>query len=379
MQYSPLHYGSNVYRSEVRTTRLSAHGYCWNMTSTLSWPEMLERLLAGGNLSVAEASSAMNQVISGEISSAQLAAFLVALRAKGESVDEVLGFREAVLAQAVPLTVDRDAVDIVGTGGDHHKTVNISSTAAIICAAAGVPVLKHGNRAASSSSGSSDVLAELGIPLDQTPADVQRVFADLGIGFAFAAAHHPGFRHAGPTRVELGIPTVFNILGPLCNPARPRAAALGVASLERVGLIVGVLQSSDVSGLVFRGDEGLDELSTCGHSRIWEISRGQVFEHDFDPRSVGIQLATLDDIRGGSPAQNAQTIRDVLSGSTGAVRDVVCLNAAAGLVAFDLLSHPDHSQRPIVDRISDGLTLAYETIDSGRAFAKLNAWIAATN
>jgi anthranilate phosphoribosyltransferase len=349
------------------------------MTSTHSWAATLTTLLAGGNLSVDEATSTMSAVISGEATSAQLAAFLVALRAKGETVDEVIGFRDAVLSQARRLEVSPRALDIVGTGGDQHKTVNVSTTASIVAAASGVPVLKHGNRAASSASGSSDVLAMLGVNLDLEPADVARVFNDVGISFAFAAAFHPGFRHAATTRAEIGIPTIFNILGPLCNPARPLASAVGVASLDRVPLIVGVFQSRDANALVFRGDNGLDELSTCGHSHVWEVTRGRVIEHDFDPRDVGLNIATLDDIRGGTPEENAQIVRATLEGEQGAVRDIVTLNAAAGLVAFDLIDHPDSVETPLVDRVSAKLAIAREAIDSGAAATKLAAWVAATD
>ena len=348
------------------------------MTSTHSWPATLTTLLSGGNLSVDEATHAMTEVISGNATNAQLAAFLIALRAKGETVDEVIGFRDAVLANAVPLNVSERALDIVGTGGDQHKTVNVSSTASIVAAAAGVPVLKHGNRAASSASGSSDVLSKLGINLELDAEAVAHVFNETGISFAFAAAFHPGFRHAAATRSEIGVPTIFNILGPLCNPARPLASAVGVASLERVPLIVGVFQSRDANALVFRGDNGLDELSTCGHSRVWEVTRGRVIEHDFDPREVGISLATLDDIRGGTPDENAETVRRTLDGQKGAVRDIVTLNAAAGLVAFDLIDRPDSIEIPLNERIARKLDVAHEAIDSGAASAKLEAWAQAT-
>jgi anthranilate phosphoribosyltransferase len=349
------------------------------MTSTHSWPATLTTLLAGGNLSVDEATQAMSEIISGNATSAQLAAFLIALRAKGETVDEVIGFRDAVLDHALALDVSPRALDIVGTGGDQHKTVNVSSTASIIAAAAGVPVLKHGNRAASSASGSSDVLSKLGINLDLDSAGVARVFNETGISFAFAAAFHPGFRHAGPTRSEIGVPTIFNILGPLCNPARPLASAVGVAAVERVPLIVGVFQSRDANALVFRGDNGLDELSTCGHSRVWEVTRGRVIEHDFDPREIGIPIASLEDIRGGSPDENAIIVRETLSGRTGAVRDIVTLNAAAGLVAFDLIDRPDSIEIPLNERIAGKLDEAREAIDSGRALAKLENWALASH
>lgn len=348
------------------------------MTSTHSWPATLTALLAGGNLSVAEAAVLMSEIVEGNASDAQLAAFLIALRSKGETVDEVIGFRDAILEHALSLEVNSRALDIVGTGGDQHKTVNISTTASIVAAACGVPVIKHGNRAASSASGSSDVLAMLGINLKLEPASVARVFNEVGLSFAFAAAFHPGFRHAARARAEIGVPTIFNILGPLCNPARPLASAVGVAAVERVPLIVGVFQSRDANALVFRGDNGLDELSTCGHSRIWEVSRGRVNEHDFDPRDVGIELATLDDIRGGTPEENARTVRETLAGNEGPVRDIVALNAAAGLVAFDLIDHPESVDIPLIERVGHKLSIVREAIDSGAAQSKLEHWARAS-
>ena len=348
------------------------------MATEHTWPETLTRLLAGEDLSIAHATWAMTEIISGNVTDAQLAGFLVALRAKGETVDEVVGFRDAILENALDLPVSTRALDIVGTGGDHHKTVNVSTMSAIVCAAAGVPVVKHGNRAASSASGSSDVLTELGIDLGLSPENLVEVFDETGIVFAFAAAFHPGFRHAATARTQMGIPTIFNILGPLCNPARPEANAVGVASLERVPLIVGVLQSRDASALVFRGDEGLDELSTVGHSHVWEISRGQIHEHDIHPRDVGLPVATLDDIRGGTPQENAIIARATFAGQTGPVRDIVLLNAAAGLTAFDALDRPDDASEPIVARLERNMTRAAEAIDSGAAAATLAAWSSAT-
>ncbi len=349
-----------------------------DMSTQYTWPQTISTLLDGEDLSVSHATWAMNDIVSGEVTDAQLAGFLVALRAKGETVDEVVGFRDAVLHNAVALPVPSRALDIVGTGGDNHKTVNVSSMASIVCAGAGIPIVKHGNRAASSASGSSDVLAELGIDLSLSPQELADVFAEVGIVFAFAAAFHPGFRHAGKARTELGIPTIFNILGPLCNPARPEANAVGVASIERVPLIVGVLQSRDASALVFRGDEGLDELSIVGHSRMWEVNRGRVEEHDIDPRELGIQAATLDDIRGGTPAENAAIARDTFAGKPGPVRDIVLLNAAAGMAAFDLIDHPESSNTHIAERLARGMARAAEAIDSGAAADKLAAWAVAT-
>ncbi|MHB1172682.1 MAG: anthranilate phosphoribosyltransferase [Lacisediminihabitans sp.] len=348
------------------------------MSSDPTWPRLLNSLLDGNDLAISEASWAMRQVMVGEATPAQLAGFLVALRAKGETVDEVVGFRDAILENALPLDVDPMALDIVGTGGDRFGTVNVSTMASVVAAASGVPVVKHGNRAASSQSGSSDVLGALGLNLDLAPDQVARVLGETGITFAFAALFHPGFRHAASTRKELGVPTVFNFLGPLCNPARPEASAVGVSSLDKVPLIVGVFQTRGATALVFRGDDGLDELTTTGHSHIWEVSRGAVTEHDLDPLDLGIPRADVSALLGGDPARNAAIVRSTLAGEHGPVRDIVLLNAAAGLVAYDLAVHPSHGQDAIVDRFRTKLAVAAESIDSGAATAKLDAWIAAT-
>ena len=348
------------------------------MSENLTWPSLLTQLLDGENLSIAQATWAMNEMVGGTATPSQIAAFLIALRAKGETVDEIVGFRDAVLEHALELPVTARALDIVGTGGDRHRTVNVSTMASIVAAATGVPVLKHGNRAASSASGSSDVLSELELNLDLDPAGVARVFDEVGISFAFAALFHPGFRHVGETRREIGVPTLFNFLGPLCNPARPEATALGCAQLDRVPLMVGVFQTRDASALVFRGDDGLDELTTTGHSHLWEVSRGRVVEHDLNPADLGIPRARLDDLRGGSPAENAQVVRRVVAGEAGAVRDIVLLNAAAGLVAFELSENPGSIEIPILQRLQGQMQVCAEAIDSGAAAAKLDAWVAAT-
>jgi len=348
------------------------------MTFDLSWPYILSALLARRDLSIGEASWAMQRVMAGETTAAQLAGFLVALRAKGETVDEIVGFRDAILEYSLPLEVDPMALDIVGTGGDRFGTVNISTMASIVAAAAGIPVIKHGNRAASSKSGSSDVLGELGINLDLRPTQVAEVFTQTGITFAFAALFHPGFRHAGPVRAELGVPTVFNFLGPLCNPARCEANAVGVAQLDRVPLIVGVFQSRGATALVFRGDDGLDELTTTGHSHIWEVSRGSVTEHDLEPLELGIPRADISALLGGNAAQNASIARAVLGGQRGPVRDIVLLNAAAGLIAFDLARDPSQRQVAIEKRFRDKIKVAGQAVDSGAALAKLDAWALAT-
>jgi anthranilate phosphoribosyltransferase len=320
----------------------------------------------------------MERVMAGEASPATLAGFLVALRAKGETVDEIVGFRDAVLARAVPLQVPTDAVDIVGTGGDGFRTVNVSTTAAIIVAAAGIPVIKHGNRAASSASGASDVLSALGLRMDLDAAQVAAVFERVGLTFVFASAFHPGFRHAAEARAALGVPTVFNFLGPLCNPARPDANLLGVASPRVVPLVTGVLQTRGATALVVRGDDGLDELSTTGHSHIWEVSAGAVTEHDVHPADLGLPTARIEDLVGGSPDDNAAALRRVLDGDGGPVRDFVLLNAAAALVAWDLLQDPGQAERPMVRRLRERYRTAAETVDSGAAKARLAAWVDAS-
>jgi anthranilate phosphoribosyltransferase len=348
------------------------------MTTHPTWPAILTSLMNGDDLSVSDAAWSMEQVMTGRATHAQLAAFLVALRLKGETVDEIVGFRDAILEHALPLPVDAMALDIVGTGGDRFGTVNVSTMASVVAAAAGVPVLKHGNKAASSASGSSDVLRALGVDLTLAPERVAEVFAQTGISFAFAAAFHPGFANAGPVRAELGIPTVFNFLGPLCNPARPEASAVGVAQLDRVPLMVGVFQTRGATALVFRGDDGLDELTTTGHSHIWEVSGGTVKEHDLDPRDLGIARATIEDLQGGDAAHNAQIVHDVFGGAEGPARDIVLLNAAAGLVSFELAKDSSQFQRTILDRFRDKLAVAAEAIDSGAAARKLDEWVAAT-
>lgn len=348
------------------------------MPDSLTWPDLLTTLLGGRDLSVWESTWAMRQVMHGEVSEAQLAGFLVALRAKGETIDEIVGFRDAILEAAVPLPVSSDVLDIVGTGGDRIGTVNVSTTAAIIIGAAGIPVVKHGNRAASSSSGSSDVLAALGLDLTLDPAHVASVLDRTGVTFAWAAAFHPGFKHAAVARRDLGVPTVFNMLGPLCNPARAEANAVGVAQLDRVPLITGVFRTRGATALVFRGDDGLDELTTTGHSRIWEVVRGDIHEHDLDPRDLGIPLADLSDLVGGSPEHNADVLRRTLSGERGPVRDIVLLNAAAGIVAYDLSHDAGLTQIPIVERLRDGYARAADAVDDGGAAAKLDDWVRAT-
>jgi anthranilate phosphoribosyltransferase len=350
------------------------------MATDHTWTSILSHLVEGSDLSISESTWAMQSVVLGEATSAQIAGLLVALRIKGETVDEIVGFRDAALENSLPLDVDPMVLDIVGTGGDPYGAVlNISSIAAVIAAASGIPVVKHGNRGASSASGASDVLAALGLNLEIPPERVAAVLQETGITFAFAAMFHPGFRHAGPVRKELGISTLFNILGPLCNPARPEASAVGVASLDRVPLIVGVFQTRGATALVYRGDDGIDKLTTTGHSHIWEVSRGFVTEHDLNPVDLGIPTAKISSLLGADAAHNATVARGVLAGEPGPVRDIVLLNAAAGISAFELAKDPDLNRVPIVERLALSMETAAAAVDSGRAASKLNEWVAATN
>ncbi|MEY4899468.1 MAG: anthranilate phosphoribosyltransferase [Actinomycetota bacterium] len=344
-----------------------------------SWTTLLSHLLEGRSLAVAEASRAMTDIMNGDVSDARLAALLVALSAKGESVDEVVGFRDAILSAALPMDISTDAVDIVGTGGDPIGVINVSSIAAIVVSAAGVPVIKHGNRAASSKSGANDVLTALGINISLEPDRVARVFAEIGVTFINAMVFHPGFRNAGPVRQELAIPTIFNVLGPLCNPARPEANALGMSNPARIPLAVGLFQQRGATALVYRGEDGIDKITTTGHSKVFEVSRGSITEHDFDPREVGFAYSSIDDIRGGTPDENAALARTVLAGEKNAARDIIVLNAAAGIVAHRLSKNPAERDRSLVERMSEAAEVATHSIDSGAASAKLDAWVAATN
>lgn len=351
-----------------------------DMSSDFSWSETLTHLLERRDLTVAQASRAMEAVMAGEVTDSQMAAFLVALRAKGETVDEIVGFRDAVLQHAVFLPIDPMVLDIVGTGGDPYgAVVNVSSIASIVAAAAGIPVVKHGNRAASSSSGASDVLGALGVNLELDPSEVARVFHQVGLTFVFAAKFHPGFRHAATARKEIGIPSVFNILGPLCNPVGPEASAVGVSNLGRVPQVAGVFRNRGATALVYRGDDGIDKMTTTGHSHVWEVTRGQIYEHDVNSEELGLAKARPEDLLGDSPEHNARLARSVLAGESGPVRDIVVLNAAAGLVSFALAENPSERERGLVERLREKITVAEETLDSGLAEKKLEEWVAASN
>lgn len=344
-----------------------------------NWPALLGKVISGDSLTVAEAATTMRSVMNNELSEARLAGLLVALKSRGETVDEVVGFRDAILEAAEPIKISTDAVDIVGSGGDPIGVINVSSIASIVVAASGIPVIKHGNRAASSASGANDVLTELGINIGLDSERVAKVFAEIGLTYLNAMVFHPGFKNAANTRGQLGIPTIFNVLGPLCNPARPEANALGMAQAERIPLVVGLYQKRGATALVYRGEDGIDKLTTTGHSRVIEVSRGSVTEHDFDPREIGFTFSSLESIRGGSPAENASLALRVLKGEPGAARDIILLNSAAGIIAHRLSHNPAEREISFVERMSDAVEVARAAIDSGAAKSKLEAWVAATS
>ncbi|WP_043173200.1 anthranilate phosphoribosyltransferase [Streptomyces sp. NRRL B-24484] len=338
-----------------------------------TWPDVLSALLRGEDLAEADTSWAMDQIMSGEASPVQVAGFMVALRAKGETVEEIAGLVDAMYAHAEPLHIPGPAVDIVGTGGDRAKTVNISTMSAIVAAAAGAKVVKHGNRASSSASGSSDVLEKLGIGLDLGASRVAEVAEEVGLTFCFAAKFHPAMRHAATARAGLGVPTAFNILGPLTNPARVTSHAVGCFDTRLAGLIAGVLARRGATALVFRGDDGLDELTVCTTSHVWIVKDGAVTETQFDPRDVGIELAGIEALRGADAEHNAGVARRLFAGEQGPVRDAVLLNTAAALAALDL------TDAPLAEQLAAGIERAAAAIDSGAAEATLKRWAEATS
>ncbi|NUL60832.1 anthranilate phosphoribosyltransferase [Brevibacterium luteolum] len=337
------------------------------------WPDLLVALMNKENLDAATAGWAMDEIMSGSVPDVTMAAFLVAHHAKGETVEEITGLVEAMMGHAVPLEGLSDAVDIVGTGGDRAKTVNISSTASFVIAATGQRVVKHGNRATSSASGSADVLETLGLVLDLTPEQSRQLADDVGMAFCFANVYHPAMRFIAPVRRAIKVPSAFNILGPLTNPARTRATAVGVASREMAPLVAGVLARRGDSAVVFRSQDGLDELSNTAVNDVWEVRDGSITHSGFDACSLGFPRVTKDDLRGGDPAFNAQAIQSVLAGEHSAVRDIVLLNSAAALVAAD-----SSAEGPFAERLAAKIEIAREHLDSGAAYDKLQELIAAS-
>ncbi|NEB12732.1 anthranilate phosphoribosyltransferase [Streptomyces coelicoflavus] len=338
-----------------------------------SWPALLNGLLDGRDLSADETAWALDVIMRGEATDAQIAAFAVALRSKGETVQEISGLVRTMYDHAKVIEVPGETVDIVGTGGDGAKTVNISTMSAIVVAGTGAKVVKHGSRAASSASGASDVLEKLGVNLELTPKRVAEVAEEAGITFCFAVKFHPALRHVATARGQLGIRTVFNFLGPLTNPARVRAQAIGVADARMAPIIAGVFAERGHSSLVFRGDDGLDELTTTATSRVWVVRDGRVTEESFDPRDVGLELVPVEALRGADASYNADVARRLLAGETGPVRDAVLLNSAAALVALA------PGDGPLAEQLRAGMDRAAEAIDSGAAKQVLDRWVAASH
>ncbi len=337
-----------------------------------SWAEVLERVVSGRDLTPAESAWAMGEILAGEATPAQIAGFAVALRAKGETSEELSGLVDAMYAVATPIAVPGRTLDVVGTGGDRSFSVNVSTMSAIVAAGAGARVVKHGNRSASSKAGTADVLEELGVRLDLPVDRVAALAEEVGITFCFAAAFHPALRHAAVPRRELGIGTLFNLLGPLANPAKPAAQAIGCAFEGKAEVMAGVFAARGVDAWVFRGDDGLDELTTTTTSSLWVVRGGEVSTTTVDPATYGIARATPEDLRGGDAAHNAEVVRRLLAGEQGPVRDAVLLNAGAALAVYDA------APVPVEEALASGIERAREAIDSGAAAALLDRWVAAS-
>ncbi|MFM9151241.1 MAG: anthranilate phosphoribosyltransferase [Candidatus Planktophila sp.] len=339
----------------------------------MAWSEYIERLTQGLDLEPSEVASIMESILEGKAEIADIKNFLLAMKAKGETAEEVGALVSQMFTHSAPISIRERAVDTVGTGGDGAHTINISTTAAIIAASAGARVVKHGNRAASSKSGSGDLLEALGVAISLDGKAVEKCVAELGIGFCFAPIFHPAMRFAAPARKELGTPTVFNILGPLANPARPQAAAIGAAD-DRMHLVMAeVLVQRGVDGFVFRGDDGLDEISLSSTTSILSIGSGEIRSDQIDPLDFGISRAPVSDLVGGDATDNARITRSIFAGERGAPRDAVLLNAAAAIAAFD-----GEQSQSVRERIQSGLTKATAALDSGATSQLLEKWISLT-
>jgi anthranilate phosphoribosyltransferase len=337
-----------------------------------TWESVAPDLVAGGQLTYDAACDLMGQIMDGDLGEVRLASFLSLLAMRGVGTNELHGLADAMRDRARPVSLPSNVVDIVGTGGDQAHTVNISTMAAIVIAAVGVPVVKHGNRASTSSSGSADVLEALGVNLQTTPKQLAESFSKARIAFLFANNYHPSMRHAAAVRQALAFPTVFNVLGPLTNPARPEASAIGVANLDLAPLVAGVFARRGNRALIFRGTErGLDELSTIEPAAIWEVRGGETQKQIVDPAEIlGVSRSVLDDIVGGDPSENAKAALDVFGGATGPVSDAVVINAAAGIVAYE----HNAEGKTLVERLTDAATRARAAITEGKALETLHTW-----
>lgn len=326
------------------------------------WPDTLNTLLDGESLSRSEACRAMTEVMAGDATESQIAAFVTALRAKGETSDEISGMVEAMMDSAIIVDAGTDVVDLVGTGGDRRGTFNISTTAAIVAAGAGVRIAKHGNRAASSKAGSADVLEALGVDIEMAPERMVEMIREVGFGFFFAPRYHPAMRHAAPIRRDLGVRTVFNILGPLCNPARARRYALGVGDPSMAQRMVETLKKTGAdAAFVFHGVDGLDELSTTGPSDIYRLKNGEITLAQFTPEDFGVSRTAIGHLRGGDVAENKAITLGILEGDKGPKRDITLVNAAPAIVVGGLASG-----------FLEAMDLAAQSVDSGNAMAILD-------
>lgn len=331
-----------------------------------SWPDVIDALMRGEDLARPAAHAAMAEIMGGRAGEGQIAAFIVALRAKGETAEEMTGLVDAMYEAAVTVDIGEPVVDTVGTGGDRSGTFNISTTAAFIAAGAGAKVAKHGNRAASSRTGSADLLEALGFDLELAPDATARMVREVGFGFFFAPRYHPAMRFAGPVRSQLGVRTVFNFVGPLCNPARAERLAVGTSDHRMAGLMIEVLRNRGAQfAFVFHGEDGLDELTTTSPSFIYRLKDGEITHAEFTPEDFGVARATIDDLRGGDVARNVEITRAVLGGDRGPHRDIALVNATPAIVAAGL-----------AEGFSEAMALAAEAVDSGDAAAVLERAVA---
>lgn len=337
------------------------------------WDLHISRLNAGLDLESDDVQWCMNEILTSKADKEITKQFLLALKEKGETSEEVGALVAQMYQHCAPISISERAVDTVGTGGDGAHTINISTTAAIIAAAAGVKVVKHGNRAASSKSGSADLLEALGININLDGSGVERTFREIGIGFCFAPVFHPAMRHAAPARKELGVPTVFNILGPMANPAKPQAAAIGVANHRMHLVMAQVLANRGVDGFVFRGDDGLDEITLATTTSVLTIGKGEISSDLIDPQDFNIQRAPISALVGGDSTENARITMAIFAGERGAPRDAVVLNAAAAIAAYDA-----RFDLNLHERMALGVSRATDAIDSGTSTRLVAQWASLT-
>lgn len=352
------------------------------MNSSLSWQDLLTKLEAKTDLSISEASWAMEAMMSGTSDPALVGTFLLALKDKGESTEELTGFVDVMLANALPIPVSPNAVDIVGTGGDQLGTVNISTMAAIVAASAGIPVLKHGSRSASGKTGSSEFLEALGIRLEVSPDKIAEIFVMLGIGFFYAPLFHPALKHVAPIRKQLGVPTTFNFLGPLVNPVQPEATALGVANPDVLGKIADQMAVRNRTAIVFRGKDGLDELTTTSSSYVNLVKDGVLLSFDFDPQELGLKKAQMSELIGGDPSENARIARELFRGNLGEnhpVFQIVALNSAVAMAAYELGEAKSIQNFDFGAAMSTNYKAAASSLLSGAANSLVERWAEESN